>query len=454
MTKGKRVIHRATQRRLEVFSGLALLIGLSAGTSEAQLFLPAGEEWTVNSWTFGRQTAPDVSMAANGDFIVVWQDGSLELGLDGQDGSDGGIRARRFDSWGSGIGSEFQVNISTVGNQFLPFVRHDASGNVLMIWGDVVANQSVGRSFDSSFTPLGGDFPIAPGPFFGVGDVEFQPNGDFVAVWGGGGAYVDLMARRFELDGTPVGAEFQVNTYTDNTQRDPDVAVNSNGDFVVIWSSDARQSLRYDIKAQRFDNTGSRVGEEFMVNTYSTFRQWDPDVAMDEQDRFLVTWFSQKSNPPEDLSPSAIQAQRFDADGNTIGTEFQVNTTTQAVEDAPRIAFHSDGSFMIVWETSKTPGDEDGWGAIAAQQFDADANPVGSEFAVNTYTLQTQDQPSIATNGSGSFVVTWSDSGYVGSGLAEQDGSLNGVFAQRFENPIFADGFESGDTSAWSSLSP
>ena len=109
---------------------------------------------------------------------------------------------------------------------------------------------------------------------------------------------------------------------------------------------------------------------------------------------------------------------------------------------------------MIVWETSKTPGDEDGWGAIAAQQFDADANPVGSEFAVNTYTLQTQDQPSIATNGSGSFVVTWSDSGYVGSGLAEQDGSLNGVFAQRFENPIFADGFESGDTAAWSSLSP
>ncbi len=35
----------------------------------------------------------------------------------------------------------------------------------------------------------------------------------------------------------PAGAEFQVNTYTTDQQEDPAVAVDADGDFVVVWHS-------------------------------------------------------------------------------------------------------------------------------------------------------------------------------------------------------------------------
>ncbi len=411
----------------------------------AQPVVPAGDEFVVNSFTFGRQWRHDVSMTPDGSFVVMWTDGSNEPGLTGQDGSFSGVRGQRFDATGGRIGSEFQVNITTFGSQQFPLVGHDAAGNLLAVWSGIM-----GRRYDASFVPIGGEFLIAPGLSMDRLDVAVQPNGDFVIAHGGP-PFGDVMGLRFQPDGMPIGAEFEVTTSTNNTQAFPSVAVDNDGDFVVVWESDDIQFLHYNVKAQRFDSEGTMIGQEFQVNTFSTFRQWHSDVDMDSEGNFVVVWHSQKSTPPDDSSLSAIQAQRYASDGSPIGGEFQVNTTTQALEDFPQVSVEEDGSFMVVWETSKTPGDVDGWNAIAAQQFDTDGNKVGSEFLVNSYTPLTQDQPKIAGDGMGRFVVVWSDSGIAGYNLAEQDGSLNGVFGQRFENPIFADGFESGDTTVWSS---
>ena len=76
--------------------------------------------------------------------------------------------------------------------------------------------------------------------------------------------------------------------------------------------------------------------------------------------------------------------------------------------------------------------------------------PLGPEFQVNTYTTGVQSRPAVAIDNIGEFVVTWSDE-------YQQNFSL-GIFGQRFMAAppvgIFADGFESGDTAAWSSTVP
>jgi hypothetical protein len=51
-------------------------------------------------------------------------------------------------------------------------------------------------------------------------------------------------------------------------------------------------------------------------------------------------------------------------------------------------------------------------------------NPVGPEFRVNTYTPGNEFGSSVAADGSGNFVVVWQSS--------SQDGSLTGIFAQRY----------------------
>jgi hypothetical protein len=43
--------------------------------------------------------------------------------------------------------------------------------------------------------------------------------------------------QHFASDGSAIGSEFQVNTYTTHSQRSPSVALASDGDFVVVWDS-------------------------------------------------------------------------------------------------------------------------------------------------------------------------------------------------------------------------
>ena len=50
------------------------------------------------------------------------------------DGDEVGIAARRFDSANTLIGSEFQVNGYTTGEQNSPTVAADAAGNFVVTW--------------------------------------------------------------------------------------------------------------------------------------------------------------------------------------------------------------------------------------------------------------------------------------------------------------------------------
>jgi hypothetical protein len=54
---------------------------------------------------------------------------------------------------------------------------------------------------------------------------------------------------------------------------------------------------------------------------------------------------------------------------------------------------------------------------------------LGGEFQVNTYTTGYQQGPSVASDPSGNFVVAWTDGT---SFLSGEDGSLAGIFGQRF----------------------
>ena len=71
----------------------------------------------------------------------------------------------------------------------------------------------------------------------------------------------------------------------------------------------------------------------------------------------------------------------------------------------------------------------------------------GDPFVVNTYTTANQYLPTVAMAGGNHFVVAW-ESRY-------QAAPGDGVFAQLFaEEQLFSDGFESGDTLAWSTTVP
>src|SRR5438105_500851 len=94
-----------------------------------------------------------------GNVVVVWGDNGI-------DSPTSRIRARRFDNTGAAMSNDFVVCADTPGIRWMPSVACDAAGNFTVVWAsqnqvsptsgaDVFA-----RRFDSSGAPLGSEFQV------------------------------------------------------------------------------------------------------------------------------------------------------------------------------------------------------------------------------------------------------------------------------------------------------
>ncbi len=431
--------HQQNHRVLRAAAGLLGLLALPA--ADAQGPPPLGDEFQVNTYTTGGQAPPAVAADGAGNFVVVWHGG-------GQEEDFGGVFGQRYDAAGNPVGAEFHVNTWTTGAQWYAEVATDGAGNFVVVWESVDQDGSgpgvFGQLHDAAGNPVGAEFQVNT---YTTGsqryaDVATDGAGNFVVVWhsyaGNDGSGYGVFCQRYDAAGNPVGAEFQVNTYTTGSQIIPAVAADGAGNVVVVWGGDGQEDSP-GVFGQRYDAAGNPVGAEFQVNTYTPGGQGLPAVATDGAGNFVVVWTS----GDQDGSGYGVFGQRYDAAGNPVGAEFQVNTYTTRYQFGSAVAADGAGNFVVVWGS----GDQDGSGYGAfGQLYDAAGNPVGAEFQANTYTTGWQISPAVATDGSGRFVVAWRSD--------FQDGSGPGVFGQRFRWLVFADGFESGDTAAWGQTVP
>jgi hypothetical protein len=379
----------------------------------------------VNTWTTDNQSGPSITSLPNGGFVVVWSS-------DGQDGSGYGVYGQRFDANGNKVGSEFQVNTWTTDDQSYPSITSLSNGGFVVVWSsagqDPSAGGVYGQRFDSNGGKVGSEFQVntwttddQSGP-----SITSLSNGGFVVVWesnGQDGSGYGVYGQRFDSNGNNVGSEFQVNTWTTNPQSYPSVTSLSNGGFVVVWSSSWQDGSYYGLYGQRFDSNGNKVGSEFRVNTWTTDYQENPSITSLPNGGFLVVWQSGCYPPctPQDGSYYGVYGQRFDSNGNKVGSEFRVNTWTTDYQSDPSITSLPDGGFVVVWESN---GQDGSYSGVYGQRFDANGNKVGSEFQVNTWTTDWQQHPSITSLSNGGFVVVWDSNG--------QDGSSSGVYGRIF----------------------
>ncbi len=382
---------------------------------------PIGTEFQVNTYTTGSQSQNFSAMDASGDFVIAWNSY-------GQDGSSYGIYAQRYNASGIAQGSEFHVNTYTTGSQINPSIGMDADGDFVIVWSgegqDASSNGVYGQRYNSSGAVLGSEFQVNTYTTGSqsVSTIAMDKNGNFAIAWQSDGQDGDgygIYAQRYDMAGVAQGSEFKVNTYTTNNQRLPSIAINEDGDFVVAWQSNGQDGSGEGIYAQRYNASGVAQGNEFLVNTHTTNDQSSPAIAMDADGNFVIAWWSQD----QDGDAQGIYAQRYNAVGETQGSEFQVNTYTTSSQLAPSIAMDADGDFVIAWQSTGQDGNLTG---TFARRYNASGEPQGSEFQVNTYTTSNQLNASISMDADGDFVITWRSTG--------QDGSGNGIYGQRYQS--------------------
>src|SRR5262249_32946452 len=138
------------------------------------------------------------------------------------------------------------------------------------------------------------------------------------------------------------GREIQVNTTIDQDQAESANATSANGSRVVVWTD--YSTGNGNIKAQRFDGIGHRVGGEISVAA-TVETEHEPDVAMDANGNFVVVWTVGKSD--ED-----VLCGRALADGAKVG-DFTVAATDIVLEFEPSVAMQPGGKFLVSWTTGQ-----------------------------------------------------------------------------------------------------
>ncbi len=321
---------------------------------------------------------PNVGALADGGYVVVYQSYHFINGVSTQ-----GIYFQRYDANGAKIGVETAAAtaVSPAGVNVwedFPTVIGLADGGFLITWNARLADSTV---------------PASPPP---------DP------------AFSGIYAQRYDASGAAIGSEFKVSSDTANYQGEPDVKELAGGGFIFTWESRGQDGDGSGIYAQILDASYAPVGAEFHVSTTTASHQEDPEVTALTGGGFVITWYSW----PSASSTGGAFAQIYDASGTAIGGETLVSAPQ--VGASPAIAALDNGGYVITW-----PSNADGNGSgISAQIYDANGAKVGTEFVVNTTTLNDQIEPDITTLADGSFIITWA--GYW------SDGNGYGIVGQQF----------------------
>lgn len=247
-------------------------------------------------------------------------------------------------------------------------------------------------------------------PQFGS-DNAMRSDGSSVVVWvdSFSASDHDIRAQRLNASGAKVGPEIVVSGSTLDDSY-PAVAIDDHGDFVVTWVQ-TQANGDSNVLAREYDPNGNQVGSVVQVGV-GTFEETNPDVAMDAQGNFAVSYTrNTNGNNPD------IFVKRYNHAGQLLNV---INAATTArAETRSKIAMSPDGRFDVVWENAFSSSDHD----IKLSRYNASGTLMGTNIiAGSTINERT---PAVAMDNSGNAVVVWEKSGDIKARRVSANGTLS-----------------------------
>lgn len=428
---------------LPMFRSGAFALAIAALTTSLPTLAAPGDklggELRVNTFTAESQDAPALARSANGDFVVVFADYS---GFN----DSSGIYYRRYRANGVAKDSSAVLVAAPISDSQLlrnPDVAVDEDGDFVVAWRSTLRDTSARYFSDikllrynaagakqdlnaltvsclSRNKAASADELTLTGP-----SVAMDSAGDFVVA---DTSYVQNdnarpfpTASLFRSNGTLASGCVRVGT---RLGLHPVVAMESDGDFAVAFETVLAANRTRDIVARRFSAAGAaRDGADIVVASSVAvpieIPGVRPAIAINDLSEFIVTWTSPSASV--NATSSRIEIRRYDGNGAAKGAAVPANASASNFSRDSRIGLANDGSFTVAWEQLVTANNND----VMRRSFNANGVAVSGDVRVNTVTASFQDDPALAVNADGSFVVAWES--------ANQDGLGDGVYAQRHE---------------------
>jgi len=339
--------------------------------------------------TAAETSLPAVAMAADGDFVVVWQDQSVEAEQ---------VYASLYDESGAFVRGPLAVarDFSTyTGAQHRPDVAMDADGNFVVVWSGGAGEGDDGifaQRFAADGEYRGENRRVSP-PVDGLynsASVAMAADGAFAVVWRlsefEGPSSIDL--QRYSSAGAAlIEGSTQI---VSGTVAAPSVAMDRDGDFVVAWlQSNSIRATRFDATSRSY--TPVAGGEPINEPVPGSGSRGSPAVAMDAAGEFAVVW--------NDSITNRVLGRRFSPSGQRIEPELVIDAE-EASNEPLRAAMVSGNTLAVVW------GDEE------SDQFYVRLGLIrpGSAAPERTSNVNTggfSDFPDIAGSPVGNLAVGW-----------------------------------------------
>ena len=440
--------HNRSQRTLTgmltLISMMIAVAWLGGAPGLAQVVADGGQ-FQVNAYTTDDQRLAKVGIADDGTFVVAWE--STEF----TDLPSGGIVFRRFDSVGGPIGDDVAIPASAGTGR--PQLAVAPAGNFVVSWVASFFSRPTVQLFDSGGGAVGGEFAVSTDEAVELA-LDMGESGDFVVAWslnpspGPSGPELGsigiIQARRYASDGTAIGTDFEVarDSIIIGGQK---VGVAADGSFLAVWSGGepaGDDTSNTSVQGRLYDSSG-QAGNTFQVNSFTTGFQRAASLDVDSTGRFVVVWES------DDGVEERIRGQRYEASGNPLGGEFVI-FDGGGDQSEPQVRVAPDDGFVVTWVDGASS-------SIQALRFDASGASTGLPVQVDELGAATSFNQSLAVGAFGEVVVAWASTNSAGN-----DDDRDSVQARRLLVPcdtgaclaLFIDGFESGDTSAWTSSNP
>lgn len=449
---------RERWRRALILSA-GVLAGTVAPPAGAQTPLPLGPQTLANSVTAGHQDQTAAAMDANGDYIVVWRDETL-------DGDGTAIVGRRFSSTtGLPLSAQFVINTTTAGNQTNPAIAMNANGRFVVVWEGpdttVPATTGIFASLRApNGTPIVAEFPVNT-TVTGTQQrpaAAMQADGRFLIAWQDdsgvafGATGKDIVGRFYPASFPPnPNAPVRLNTAVlSGDQEEPAVVANpATGGWFVAWQGPTLPPVGAAVWLRVFDGSGGGQPESPLNLTVDTSPRAHVALSVNSLGDGVAVW--------QDPFANSVFARRISA-GVPTGPEEQVNISPDHLNREPTVGLDQFGNFVTVWvEAVGALSDNDApeGSPIVIQGRKRSAGgglsdllppPADALFPVNSDGADFAD-PVILGRPHGSFVAVW-------QGTDPEDSSGFGISLRRFLDAMFSDDFETANTVRWSTTVP
>jgi hypothetical protein len=298
-----------------------------------------------------------------------------------------------------------------VESPFLASVALDGVGNLTALWTTIggtssgFSERAWTRRFSAAGAPLGAAVPLeAPRFRSDAGTVVANQRGDVLMTWSrspvsGSGSSGTSLRRT-----SPVQR-----TLTLSLKAASNVAVDGDGNFVVVWNASTPDGFR--VFGQRYNYNGTKRGPEFNAATSKTGSHISPSVAMNPATgEFVIVWEVRDA----DGNGLGVYGQRFGFTTGRQGSEFPIFVPPASERPgslqlfAAQVARAGDGKFVVIW---RSPNPDGLYLDILGQRYGNDGAPLGARLVIYHDFQLPDSRPQIAMSLAGDFVVTWDDQG-------------------------------------------